>query len=199
MYQIGDAQLAGTVFEEGVWLYIVYGAVLSALGAVTYWGPKLWGRTIPDKAALPLAVLGFIATVLASLPILIAGFAKQPANASEFDYSGPQNLWNSLSAAGHALMLVTVLAFVGLAIRSFPKGRLRRRRSVGRPDAGVGHLVAGAVRQLRRHALGGVGRTTARPEATEGPLMLALPSAAAPAPRGSCSSAPRSVASPPAH
>jgi heme/copper-type cytochrome/quinol oxidase subunit 1 len=122
IYQVGDAHLAGTVFEEGTWLYVVYGAVLSGLGAVTYWGPKLWGRRIPDKAALPLAGLGFIATVLASLPLLIAGFAKQPAAASEFDYSGPQNLWNGLSAAGHVLMVVTVVAFVGLALRSFTKG-----------------------------------------------------------------------------
>ena len=122
VYQVGDAHLVGTVFEEGVWLYIVYGGVLTALGAITYWGPKLWGRSIPDKAALPLAALGFIATVLAALPMLIAGFAKQPANASQFDYSGPQNLWNALSATGHVLMLVTVLAFAGLAFRSFRKG-----------------------------------------------------------------------------
>ena len=50
IYYIGDAQLAGTVFEEGTWLYIVYGAVLSALGAITYWGPKLWGRVDPRQA-----------------------------------------------------------------------------------------------------------------------------------------------------
>ncbi len=122
VYYVGDAQLAGTVFEEGVWLYVVYGAVLSALGAITYWGPKLWGRSLPDRQVLPLAALGFIATVLASLPYLVAGFAKQPAAASEFDYSGPQNLWNGLAAAGHVLMFVTVLAFVGLAVRSFTKG-----------------------------------------------------------------------------
>ncbi len=77
---------------------------------------------LPDKQVLPLAALGFIATVLAALPYLIAGFAKQPANAGEFDYSGPQNLWNGLSAAGHVLMFVTVLAFAGLALRSFTKG-----------------------------------------------------------------------------
>jgi cytochrome o ubiquinol oxidase subunit 1 len=124
VYLVGDAHLTGTVFEEGVWLYIVYGGVLTALGAITYWGPKLWGRTIPDKAALPLAGLGFIATVLAALPLLIAGFAKQPAGVTEFDYSGPQNLWNLLSAAGHVLMFVTVLGFAALAIRSFRKGSL---------------------------------------------------------------------------
>ena len=122
IYHVGDAQLAGTVFEEGVWLYVVYGAVLTSLGAITYWGPKLWGRTIPDKQVLPLAALGFIATALAALPYLIAGFAKQPGNASEFDYSGPQSLWNGLATAGHVLMFVTVLAFVGLAARSFSRG-----------------------------------------------------------------------------
>jgi heme/copper-type cytochrome/quinol oxidase subunit 1 len=122
VYYVGDAQLAGTVFEEGTWLYVVYGAVLSAMGAITYWGPKLWGRRILDKQVVPLAALGFIATVLASLPYLIAGFAKQPANASEFDYSGPQNLWNGVAAAGHVLMFVTVLTFLALAVRSFWKG-----------------------------------------------------------------------------
>ena len=122
IYHVGDAQLAGTVFEEGAWLYVVYGAVLSAMGAVVYWGPKLWGRLIPDKQVLPLAALGFLATALASLPYLIAGFAKQPANASEFDYAGPQKLWNGLAAAGHFLMFVTVLAFIGLVVRSFRKG-----------------------------------------------------------------------------
>jgi len=122
VYHVGDAQLSGTVFEEAVWLYIVYGAVLSAMGALTYWGPKLWGRLIPDKMAVPLAALGFIATVLAAFPYLIAGFAKQPANATEFDYSGPQNLWNAVSAAGHVLMFVTVVLFAGVALRSFRKG-----------------------------------------------------------------------------
>jgi heme/copper-type cytochrome/quinol oxidase subunit 1 len=113
---------AGTVFEEGAWLYISYGLVIAALGALTYWGPKLWGRRIDDKKSLPLVGLAFIATVLAALPLYIAGFAKQPAGATQFDYSGPQNLWNTLSAAGHLLMLVTVLAFIGLAVSSFRKG-----------------------------------------------------------------------------
>jgi heme/copper-type cytochrome/quinol oxidase subunit 1 len=122
VYHVGDAQLAGTVFEEGTWIYVCYGAVLAAMGAVVYWGPKLWGRSIGEKMVLPLALLGVLATVLAALPYYIAGFAKQPAGETTFDYSGPQNLWNALSAAGHVLMLITVLAFVGLAVRAFSKG-----------------------------------------------------------------------------
>jgi heme/copper-type cytochrome/quinol oxidase subunit 1 len=119
---IGDAQLAGTVFEEGVWVYVVYGTVLSALGAAAYWGPKLTGAAPADAQAMPLALLGLLATVLASLPYLVAGFAKQPAFATEFDYGGPQGLWNTLVMVGHALMVLTVVAFLGLFARSARRG-----------------------------------------------------------------------------
>jgi heme/copper-type cytochrome/quinol oxidase subunit 1 len=119
VYQIGDAQLAGTVFEEGTRLYVAYGALLALLGGIAHWAPKLWGRTIADKALLPLALLGFLGTILASLPYLIAGFAKQPADSMDFDYGGPKQLWNVLSLAGHALVALTVLAFVAMAVKSF--------------------------------------------------------------------------------
>jgi heme/copper-type cytochrome/quinol oxidase subunit 1 len=122
LYQIGDAQLAGTVFEEAAWLYVCYGLVIGAIGAVTYWGPKLTGRLIDDKKSLPLVGLAFIATVLAALPYYVAGFAKQPAGSTLFDYDGPQGQWNVLSTAGHFLMVLTVLAFVGLAAQSFRNG-----------------------------------------------------------------------------
>lgn len=122
LQHIGDAQVGGTVFVEGAWIFLSYATVLAVLGGVVFWGPKLWGRTIDDKKVLPLALLGLLATALAALPYYVAGFADQPAGATEFDYSGPQDLWNGLSAAGHALMLLTVLAFVGLALRSFTSG-----------------------------------------------------------------------------
>lgn len=133
LYHIGDAGLIGTVFEEGTWLAFVYGALLAGLGAVAHWGPKWWGRTMPTKATLPLALLGFLGAVLASLPLMVAGFADQPGgvfpaveggatSVVNFDYSGPSELWNGLSAAGHALVLLTVLAFVALALRAFAKG-----------------------------------------------------------------------------
>ncbi len=123
LYQIGDAQLAGTVFEEAAWLYVCYGLVLGAIGAITYWGPKLTGRLIDDKKSLPLVGLAFIATVLAALPYYIAGFAKQPAAATQFDYGGPESLWNVASTAGHFLMVLTVAAFIGLAAQSFRSGK----------------------------------------------------------------------------
>jgi heme/copper-type cytochrome/quinol oxidase subunit 1 len=119
---IVDLGLQGTVFEEGALVYVAYGAVLAGLGALAYWSPKLTGRTIPDKAAMGLAVLGFLATVLAALPYYIAGFADQPAASGVYDYSGPAELWNVLVTVGHGLMGVVLLGFIALAARTLRAG-----------------------------------------------------------------------------
>ncbi len=118
-YPIADLGLVGTVFEEGAFVYVVYGSVLAGLGGIAYWAPKWWGRTLPDKPVLGLAGAGFVATVLASLPFYVAGFADQPAGAVDFDYGGPMALWNVAVLAGHALMFVTVAAFAALAVKTF--------------------------------------------------------------------------------
>lgn len=123
LYLFTDAGLIGTVFEEGVFTYIVYGTVMAAMGAVAYWGPKLWGRMLPEKKVLPLAGLALIGTVLASFPYYIAGFADQPANAlGGFEYEGPSELWNSLAMIGHGVFALSVIAFVLLAAKSFRSG-----------------------------------------------------------------------------
>jgi heme/copper-type cytochrome/quinol oxidase subunit 1 len=114
---IEDAGLQGTVFEEATLVYVVYGAALAALGGIAWWLPKWTGRAVPDVPAMGLALLGLLATVLASFPYYIAGFADQPASSGTYDYSGPSALWNVLVMVGHVLMILTVLAFVGLAFR----------------------------------------------------------------------------------
>lgn len=131
---IGDAGLAGTTFEEGTWLSIVFAGVLAAMGAVAYWGPKWWGRALPDKPATGLALLAFVGAQLAALPLLVAGFADQvggvfpaiepgnQASAVNFSYSGPKELWNTLSAVGLGIVLLSGLAFLALSLRSFLKG-----------------------------------------------------------------------------
>lgn len=133
LLHIGDAGLAGTTFEEGNWLMVVFAGVLASMGAVVYWGPKWWGRSIPNKAALPLALLAFGGAELAGLPLLVAGFADQPSAVFpavregahavvNFEYGGNPELWNAVSTAGLGLMALTVLAFIGLALRSFRSG-----------------------------------------------------------------------------
>jgi heme/copper-type cytochrome/quinol oxidase subunit 1 len=120
---IDKAELSGTAFGEGVILYLAYGGLLVALGALTHWAPKLWGVVLDDKKVLGLTGLGLIGTVLSSLPLYIAGFANQPAHAvNGFDYDGPIALWNVASAAGSTLIVLTVLAYVALLIAAVRAG-----------------------------------------------------------------------------
>jgi heme/copper-type cytochrome/quinol oxidase subunit 1 len=118
LYPIDDLGLQGTVFEEGALVYVTYGAALGIMGGVVYWAPKLWGRSLPETQVVGLAGLGFVATVLASLPYYVAGFADQPAASATYDYGGPAEFWNALVLVGHGLMLLTVVAFAGLAVKA---------------------------------------------------------------------------------
>lgn len=126
---ITDLELIGTVAEEGATLYVVYGAALAVIGGLLFWAPKLWGRTVPDTQALPLALVGVAGTVLAALPLYVAGFLDQaggvPASdadvAALIDLGGVDQgaLWNTLSLLGHGLMGLTVVAVVGLMAKTF--------------------------------------------------------------------------------
>lgn len=114
---IVPAGLAGTVFEEGVFVYIGYGAVLVAIGAITHWSAELRGRSLPPGVVIGLGVVGFIATVFASLPYYIVGFASQAANSvTDFEYGGPQALWNSLVSLGHLMMAGVIISFVAVVL-----------------------------------------------------------------------------------
>lgn len=122
---VEDAGLIGSVYEAGVYVPIAFGAIAIAFGGICFWGPKLWGRTISDKAATPLALLVLLAIGLDSVPYFVAGFADQPAGlVNGFSYDGPQDLWNALTCAGFIVMLLASIAFVGLALKSFTSGAL---------------------------------------------------------------------------
>jgi heme/copper-type cytochrome/quinol oxidase subunit 1 len=119
---IVDLGLQGTVFEEGAFVYVGYGAVLGGLGGLLWWAPKWTGRRVPTLPAIGLALLGVLATILAALPYYAAGWFDQPAATAEFDYDGPAELWNVLVTAGHALMALVAVALVGLTLRSARDG-----------------------------------------------------------------------------
>lgn len=106
LFAIEDLGLQGTVFAEGALIYVVYGTVLAALGGMTYWAPKLWGVNLPATKVLPIAGLGVLATVLASLPSYVAGFDE------------PRDVYAILVLVGHVLMALTVLGFIGLLVTS---------------------------------------------------------------------------------
>jgi heme/copper-type cytochrome/quinol oxidase subunit 1 len=116
LHAADDLDLQGTVFEEATLIYVVYGGVLAAMGATIHWAPKLWGATLDGGKALPLALLGVTATILAAFPMYIAGFLDQPAGLSYLD--DDLVIWNVIALVGHALMALTVLGFIGLVLLS---------------------------------------------------------------------------------
>lgn len=120
---ISSTNVTGTAFAEGTTLCFVYGGLIASLGALAYWAPKLWGVVINDQKALGAAAIGTIGTVLAALPLFIAGFKKQPEGAAfGFDYDGPVALWNLLSALGSVLVLLSIVMFVALLIQHVRSG-----------------------------------------------------------------------------
>ena len=125
------------MFEEGAFVYVVYGAVLGGLGGLLGGRRSGPAGSCPSKPALGLSLLGVLATVLASLPYYAAGLSDQPAATVEFDYDGPSELWNIAVTAGHALMALVVVALVGLVLRR-PRAAIRRAttRGVARRSSG---------------------------------------------------------------
>jgi len=126
---ITDLELLGTSMEEGATVYVVYGSALGVMGGLAFWAPKLWGRVLPDAKAIPLALLGVLATILAALPLCVGAFFDLPggipANDAQvgavlsLDGVDGGSIWIVLSLVGHALMVLTVLAFAGLMLAKF--------------------------------------------------------------------------------
>jgi heme/copper-type cytochrome/quinol oxidase subunit 1 len=118
-----------TTFEEGATLLVVYGTVLAVLGGLVFWAPKLWGRVVGDAKAVPLALLGMAGTLLAAVPLLVAGFLDQVGGIPSSDVDVAAMLateqvegggvWSLLSTIGHGVMGLTVLAMIGLMIATF--------------------------------------------------------------------------------
>jgi heme/copper-type cytochrome/quinol oxidase subunit 1 len=120
---IEDLELIGTVYQESQTYYLLFAGLLAGMGAVAYWGPKLWGRQLSDKAVGGVAVLGLLGTVLAAFPYVIAGFLDQPLGAVEWDeLDGPIQACNVAVTIGFGLLALTVVAFGLLALRGFAKG-----------------------------------------------------------------------------
>lgn len=120
---VESADLIGTSFEEGARIYVVYGAALAAWGAVAFFGPSWTARSLKSSTILAVSAIGFVGTVLAGLPMYVAGFAGQPADeVAGFDYSGPRELFNALSSAGHASVALAIVVGTGVALRAFSSG-----------------------------------------------------------------------------
>ena len=196
---ITDLGLQGTVFEEGVVVYVVYGAVLAGLGGLAWWRPEVVGPGAPERACQrprPARCGGDdprLAAVLRRRVRRPAGGVgrlrlRRPGRGVE----RPRHRRAHPDARRRAGVPRPLVAPEGR------RRRARRRRPVGRPDPRVADDVARAARQLHRGAHGDVAGAGVRPARRAGKqaLMQALPAAPAPARDGRSSSARHSPASP---
>ncbi|MFM9082459.1 MAG: cbb3-type cytochrome c oxidase subunit I [Actinomycetota bacterium] len=109
---IEGADLAGTVFEEGVVVYLVAGGLLAGIGGLVHWSPKLSGRLLGGRMTA-LAPLGLLGTVAAAFPLYVLGFMGQPgATLAVFEIDGPVGVLNLLAGAGMAVVALVVLGTV---------------------------------------------------------------------------------------
>ncbi len=140
-------------------------ATIGAVAALSFWGPKIWGRRLSDALGKLeiLAVVG--GTLLTVVGMLLLGVQDMLVHTSTFDSGEEWELGNLVVSAGAAIvglgLVVLVLDLLGSILAR--RGRAGRRRPLGRPDPRVGHHLAAAPPQLRRPARDPLRHAAARP------------------------------------
>jgi heme/copper-type cytochrome/quinol oxidase subunit 1 len=120
---ISGLGLEGTVYALGHTNAVLYAAIVGGLGGLAYWGPKLWGRSLPQVPVAGLGGLALLGVVLIVTPDVILGFLGQPAGTvTNFGIDGPVAFLNGLSAAGYCVLALAVLGLMLIALRGFLRG-----------------------------------------------------------------------------
>jgi heme/copper-type cytochrome/quinol oxidase subunit 1 len=110
--------LYGTTWSSAIASYVVLAAAIALLGGITYWSPKILGRTFADGGTRAVAFLLLIGTVLWSFPDLIAGLFGQPADpgATPLDNVSTIEALNIASTIGAAVLALSVVGFLVLFV-----------------------------------------------------------------------------------
>jgi cytochrome c oxidase subunit I len=103
-------------------------AMIGAVAALTYWGPKIWGRRLSDALG-KLEVLAIVGgTLLTVVGMLLLGAQDMLIHSSTFDSGDEWELGNLAVSAGAAIvglgLLVLVLDLLGSVVA-------RRGRTAG--------------------------------------------------------------------
>ena len=111
--------LFGTSWSTSVSSYVVLATAIALFGAITYWAPKIIGRSINENAARLLAVLLLAGTVVWSFPDIISGLMGQTATGSvpADDVSTIEAL-NTVSFVGGVLLALAMVGFIALLINA---------------------------------------------------------------------------------
>lgn len=115
---IKSLELLGSAYEQAQFDIAAGVAILGGLTGLMYWGPKLWGRTLPNGPASGLALLGALGVALAGGSLIVAGFIDQPRGATEFIEKDATGALNVLSTVGYGLIALTILGSLALLVQA---------------------------------------------------------------------------------
>jgi heme/copper-type cytochrome/quinol oxidase subunit 1 len=130
-------ELLGTAYENGQFYASAGVGLLAGIAGLVYWGPKLWGRVIPDKPAMGLALLGLLGVALTAIPAAVAGFIDQPRDSVLFVEEDATGALNTLVMVGHAIVATVILAGLALLARAV----LSKKSAAAGDDPWDGHTL----------------------------------------------------------
>ncbi len=114
--------LNGTTYHEGVRGLLVATALLSLIGALHHWAPKIWGRTLAEPMGNLSVVLALAGGLLWAVGEVGAGIADQPYYPVSVETSGGQQAFGFIALLGVALLAGSA-ALVGGNVLSVVAGR----------------------------------------------------------------------------
>ncbi len=145
--------LWGTTWTTGATHYVVLAATIALIGAVTYWAPKLLGKSLRSAPSTLLALGFLVGTIVLCLSDLVSGLLGQPSQLGAIeDNTSTIEAMNLVSAIGGGIVLLSAVGWVLLLLWALADKKRPGRRSLAGPHARVGDIVAAAGGQLRHGA-----------------------------------------------
>ena len=145
-----DFQLSDSYFVVGHFHWVLIGGTLfGAIGGVYYWYPKATGRMMSERVARWQFWLLYIGFLLTFGPMHLSGMLGMPRRIYTYDADRGWALLNQLTTLGAIIQLPSFALFFYNLVSSLWIGAARRRRPLGRLDAGMDDDLAAALVQLR--------------------------------------------------
>jgi heme/copper-type cytochrome/quinol oxidase subunit 1 len=119
LYVIEPLDLFGTTWLVGHLEHTVFAVALGVFSGIWFWAPKVYGRVLFDNGGRLIGPLLFLAAILATVPLMVAGALDQVDTLPPGEVDDPIAVLNAVAAAGTALAL---LAVIGLGF-SILRGR----------------------------------------------------------------------------
>ncbi len=119
-----DAQVHDTYFVVAHFHYVMGGgALLSYLGALYYWFPKMTGRMMSERLGKIAAVITVIGFHGIFFPQHIAGLLGMPRRIQTYPAGIGLELWNALSTMGSWLMGIGLILILINVIHGLTRGK----------------------------------------------------------------------------